>query len=140
MEEKPPTPYQSARVPREPKAVLRGHGESSGFRKICSQNLWISRPIPSQHGNPPNVPDQWENGEANWLKSIFHFSFEGEWRNGPINFGCIRFCNDHFLQPERQLNMKRQMDLEVICYVVEGTMNGEIGPGSILHLSCGLGL
>lgn len=113
MEEKPPTPYQSARVPREPPAVLRGKGIEPELRLVPVASLWVSLPNPGLYGNPPNQPAVWGGGTTNWLSRRFHFSCDGEWKNGPINFGPIRMLNDCMMMPQRVME-KKEADLELL--------------------------
>lgn len=90
--------------------------------------MWSSLPNPGSQGNPPNTPKDPRWTHANWLKSTFHFTYGGEWRNGPTNFGAVRFINDSLLQPERGVAVKTESDLDIVWYVVSGKLNVEVSP------------
>ncbi len=141
MEEKPPTPYQSARVQREPPPVLRGKPVEPSFKRVPAASLWVSLPNPGPHKNPANTPHLWRDA-TNWLARRLHFCFEGEWKNGPTNFGPVRFLNDCVLQAQRSVASKKEADLELLTLVLSGTLVGEgrqLIPGSLLHSTCGTG-
>lgn len=136
MEDKPPTPYQSARVQREPPPVLRGKGEEPALKVKPAASLWVSLPNPSMFGNPPNTPAAW-SGHTNWLARRFHFSCDGEWKNGPTNFGPIKMVNDCVMMPQRKIE-KQESDLELLTFVYQGRLVG-IDSFRIRHTSCGFG-
>jgi redox-sensitive bicupin YhaK (pirin superfamily) len=141
MEEKPPTPYQSARVQREPPPILRGKAVEPSFKRVPAASLWVSQPNPGPHKNPANTPHVWKDA-TNWLARRLHFCFEGEWKNGPTNFGPIRFLNDCVLQAQRSVGSKKEADLELLTLVLSGTLTCEgraLPPGSLLHSTCGTG-
>jgi hypothetical protein len=96
--------------------VLRGKGVEPEFRSVPVASLWVSLPNPSVFQNPPNTPAVW--GSANWLSRRFHFSCDGEWKTGPLNFGPIRFLNDCLMMPKRKME-KMESDVEILTYVVK---------------------
>ncbi len=140
--DKPPTPYQSARVLREAPPVLRGIPIEPSFKRVPAGSLWVSLPNPGPHKNPANTPQLWKEA-TNWLSRRLHFCFEGEWKNGPTNYGPIRFVNDCVLQAQRGVGSKKEADLELLTFVISGTLTSggqALSEGSLLHSTCGTGL
>ena len=71
------------------------------FQKVADKDLFVSEPNPSWFCNPPNVGNDANWTNANWLKSRFHFSF-AEYNNPRnSNFGVLRVMNDDLVQPSR---------------------------------------
>ncbi len=137
MEDKPPTPYQSARVQREPPPVLRGKQAEPEFRSVPCASLWTSLPNPGLCGNPPNTPALWPSGTPNWLSRRFHFSCDGEWKNGPLMFGALKMLNECTMMPQRSLE-KKYADLELVTFVFEGELK-DLPLLHARHTSCGTG-
>lgn len=116
------------------------------LRVIKSSSLYISQPDPRMFGNPPNAPDAaWSI--KSWLTSRFHFSF-AEYSGGPGNFGVLRVVNDDIVQPKRGFGAHPHRDMEIVTYVVEGSLwhkdnkgNSEsLGRGSVQFMSAGTGV
>ncbi|KAL3903606.1 MAG: hypothetical protein SGARI_005299, partial [Bacillariaceae sp.] len=117
-------------------------------RLIPNNKLYVSEPNPSWFGNGANEADNpsWTN--KNWLKSRFHFSF-AEYRN-PRNsqYGILRVMNDDLVQPFRGFGKHPHGDMEIITYIVHGSLthkdsmgNGEsLGRGSIQFMTAGQGV
>jgi len=118
------------------------------IKVVPSTKLHVSEPDPSWFGNGPN-PDgdpAWTNG--NWLKSRFHFSF-AEYTNPNNNdFGVLRVMNDDLVQPHRGFGTHPHRDMEIITYVVSGSLTHKdsmgteesLGRGSIQFMTAGRGV
>jgi redox-sensitive bicupin YhaK (pirin superfamily) len=117
-------------------------------RLIPNNKLYVSEPNPAWFGNGANEADNksWTNG--NWLKSRFHFSF-AEYNN-PRNsqYGILRVMNDDLVQPFRGFGTHPHRNMEIITYIVHGSLthkdsmgNGEaLGRGSIQFMTAGTGV
>jgi len=88
--------------------------------------------------------------EANhgWLESRFHFSF-GEYRNfDNMNFGVLRVLNDDIIYPKGGFGMHPHKDMEIISYIVKGSITHKddmgnkecLKRGEVQYLSAGTGI
>lgn len=117
-------------------------------RVVPGDQLFVSEPRPGGFGNGPN-PGKGSAGwtNENWLKSRFHFNF-AEYRDGPDNFGCLRVMNDDLVQPSRGFGEHPHRDMEIITYVVEGSLTHKdsmgttetLGRGSVQFMTAGRGV
>jgi redox-sensitive bicupin YhaK (pirin superfamily) len=83
-----------------------------------------------------------------WLLSRFSFSF-GDY-NDPnnINFGAVRVFNDDVVQPDSGFGMHPHRDMEIISYIIEGTLEhkdslgnvGLIEAGEVQRITAGTGI
>jgi len=89
--------------------------------KIPQEQLFVSEPDPYMFGNGANEPTiaGWTN--KNWLKSRFHFNF-AEYDQGPGKFGVLRVMNDDLVQPARSFGEHPHRDMEIITFVVDGSL------------------
>eukprot|EP00339_Tiarina_fusa_P006399 CAMPEP_0117051320 /NCGR_PEP_ID=MMETSP0472-20121206/35449_1 /TAXON_ID=693140 ORGANISM="Tiarina fusus, Strain LIS" /NCGR_SAMPLE_ID=MMETSP0472 /ASSEMBLY_ACC=CAM_ASM_000603 /LENGTH=267 /DNA_ID=CAMNT_0004765469 /DNA_START=43 /DNA_END=849 /DNA_ORIENTATION=- len=85
---------------------------------------------------------------GNWLKSRFHFSF-AEYRNPANNrFGIMKVMNDDLVQPKRGFGTHPHGDMEIITYIVHGSLTHQdsmgskesLGRGSIQFMTAGTGV
>lgn len=117
------------------------------FRKIPKAKLGVSEPDPSWFGNPANEKKvSWTN--ANWLRSLFHFSF-AEYHN-PKNssYGVLRVMNDDLVQPSRGFGEHPHRDMEICTYIVNGFLTHKdsmgtaetLGRGAVQFMSAGTGV
>lgn len=118
------------------------------IKVIPNEKLFVSEPNPAWFGNGPNpgFDPSWTNG--NWLKSRFHFSF-AEYHN-PANssFGVMRVMNDDLVQPKRGFGEHPHRDMEIITYIVHGSLTHQdsmgskesLGRGSIQFMTAGTGV
>lgn len=115
--------------------------------KVAQEQLFVSEPDPRMFGNGPNTSHLpgWSN--KNWLKSRFHFNF-AEHRSGPSNFGVLRVMNDDVVQPARGFGAHPHRDMEIITFVVRGSLTHKdsmgtqetLGRGSIQFMTAGTGV
>ena len=86
--------------------------------------------------------------EHDWLKTTHHFSF-GEYYNPQrMNFGPLRVFNDDTIKPGNGFDFHQHRDMEIITYVIDGTLehkdnfgnHGIIEPGEIQTMSAGTGV
>eukprot|EP00403_Amphidinium_massartii_P010484 CAMPEP_0178423112 /NCGR_PEP_ID=MMETSP0689_2-20121128/27522_1 /TAXON_ID=160604 /ORGANISM="Amphidinium massartii, Strain CS-259" /LENGTH=275 /DNA_ID=CAMNT_0020044699 /DNA_START=72 /DNA_END=899 /DNA_ORIENTATION=+ len=112
------------------------------------ESLYVSEPEPWMFGNernPPKGTEGWTN--SNWLKSRFHFSF-AEYYDGPSQFGVLRVMNDDLVQPARGFGTHPHRDMEIITFVVEGSLTHQdsmgtsetLGRGSVQFMTAGTGV
>jgi redox-sensitive bicupin YhaK (pirin superfamily) len=131
--------------------VKRSQSTSSMAPQITvvpDSKLFVTEPPAMWFGNPSNPSDDpaWTN--QNWLKSRFHFSF-AEYRN-PANsrFGVMRVMNDDLVQPKRGFGTHPHGDMEIITYIVNGSLTHQdnigsqesLGRGSIQFVTAGTGV
>lgn len=86
--------------------------------------------------------------DIEWLTSYHHFSF-GEYHHpDKVNFGHLRVFNDDTIQPGKGFGFHQHHDMEIVTYVVEGTLEhkdnfgncGIIEPGEVQRMSAGTGI
>jgi len=116
--------------------------------KIPALSLYTSRPNPVHFGNranPDPLPSTWT--DRNWLKSLFHFSF-AEHRNGAEPWGVLKVLNDDLVQPASGFGTHPHRNMEIITYVLRGSLTHEdsmgtsesLGRGSIQFMTAGSGI
>jgi redox-sensitive bicupin YhaK (pirin superfamily) len=86
--------------------------------------------------------------EYDWLKTTHHFSF-GEYHDPQrMSFGPLRVFNDDTIKPGAGFDFHQHHDMEIVTYVIEGTLEhkdnfgnrGIISPGEIQTMSAGTGV
>ena len=120
-------------------------------RKIPNSKLFVSEPPPSWFGNPENPsPDTrapgWNND--NWLKSRFHFSFAEYNNQANADFGVLRVMNDDLVQPTRGFGTHGHANMEIVTYIVEGSLTHKdsmgtsetLGRGAVQFMTAGKGV
>jgi len=119
----------------------------AAITKVPQEQLFVSEPNPRMFGNGANTPTKagWNN--ENWLKSRFHFNF-AEHHEGPSNFGVLRVMNDDLVQPARGFGAHPHRDMEIITFVVNGSLTHKdtmgtqetLQRGSIQFMTAGTGV
>lgn len=87
-------------------------------------------------------------GEHDWLTTYHHFSFAEYFDPSKVNFGPLRVFNDDIIQPGTGFDFHQHKDMEIVTYVIEGTLehkdnmgnHGIIQPGEIQRMSAGTGI
>ncbi|MDX2469473.1 MAG: pirin family protein [SAR324 cluster bacterium] len=86
--------------------------------------------------------------DLGWLQSKFHFSF-AEYRNPDnLNFGVLRVMNDDQVAPHQGFGQHPHRDMEIVTYVVSGTLSHQdsmnnketLTAGDIQYMSAGTGI
>ena len=122
---------------------------STRLEKVGNETLFVSEPPPDWFGNPPNESSrhhEWTN--KNWLKSRFHFSFAEYHDAARSQYGVLRVMNDDLVQPARGFGTHPHRDMEIVTYIVSGSLSHRdsmgtdetLGPGSIQFMTAGTGV
>lgn len=83
-----------------------------------------------------------------WLKSKFHFSFADYYNPDNMNFGVLRVVNDDLVSPGMGFDMHPHKDMEIISYMVDGSLTHQdnmghkrsINRGMVQYMSAGTGV
>lgn len=86
--------------------------------------------------------------DAGWLSTYWHFSFDHYHDPANIQFGPLRVFNDDVVQPSSGFPMHGHREMEIVTYVLSGTLEhrdslgniGQIGPGEVQRMSAGTGI
>lgn len=86
--------------------------------------------------------------EIDWLTSYHHFSFGEHFHPDKTNFGHLRVFNDDTIQSGKGFSFHQHRDMEIVTYVLEGTLehkdnfgnNGIIESGEVQRMSAGTGI
>lgn len=87
-------------------------------------------------------------GMHGWLDSHFHFSFAEYYDPANMNFGVLRVINDDIVQPGEGFDTHPHRDMEIVTYVVEGSLThrdsmgntSTLTRGQIQYMSAGTGV
>ena len=126
----------------------RGLSTMASVTKVAQTDLFVSEPSPGMFGNAKNegTNPAWTN--QNWLKSRFHFSFAEYHNHRNGNFGVLRVMNDDLVQPARGFGEHPHRDMEIVTYIVEGSLTHKdsmgtaetLGSGSVQYMTAGSGV
>lgn len=109
------------------------------LKHVPGSKLYVSEPDPRLFGNPSNEESNiyWDNDSKNWLKSRFHFSF-AEYNNYKNSkFGVLRVMNDDLVQPDRGFGTHGHANMEIVTYIVQGSLTHQDSMGAVETLGRG---
>lgn len=86
--------------------------------------------------------------DLGWLHSLFHFSFAEYYNPDNLHFGALRVVNDDLVEPGSGFDTHPHKDMEIISYVVDGTLTHrdsmgnqrELTRGQVQYMSAGTGV
>ena len=87
-------------------------------------------------------------GNLGWLKTHFHFSFSSYHNPDNMQFGILRVLNDDIIQPHKGFATHPHNDMEIITYVINGSLahkdsmgnESTIYRGEAQYMSAGTGI
>ncbi len=85
---------------------------------------------------------------TDWLDSRHGFSYGAHYDPGNTHFGLLLAHNDDVLRPGRGFDLHPHRDVEILTWVLDGTLvhedsaghSGVVAPGTVQHLSAGSGV
>ena len=83
-----------------------------------------------------------------WLQTYWHFSFSDYHDPKNENWSVLRVFNDDVIQPGQGFGMHPHRDMEIVTYVLDGTLehkdnqgnHGVVEPGEVQVMSAGKGI
>jgi len=92
--------------------------------------------------------DQRHHEDHGWLDTRWHFSFADYYDPKNEQWGALRVFNDDVIQPGQGFGMHPHRDMEIVTYVLSGSLEhrdtlghrGLIGPGEVQVMSAGRGI
>lgn len=86
--------------------------------------------------------------KTDWLDTTHHFSFAEYLDPNKMNFGPLRVFNDDLVQPGTGFDFHSHHDMEIVTYVIDGTLEhkdnignkGIIEPGEVQTMTAGSGI
>ncbi len=92
--------------------------------------------------------DERHHENHGWLDTRWHFSFADYYDPENEQWGALRVFNDDVVQPGQGFGMHPHRDMEIITYVLSGSLEhrdslghrGVIGPGEVQVMSAGRGI
>lgn len=86
--------------------------------------------------------------DLGWLKSLFHFSFADYFNPHNMNFGVLRVINDDLVKAQTGFDTHPHRDMEIISYVVDGSLThgdnmgneSTLMRGEVQYMSAGTGV
>jgi quercetin 2,3-dioxygenase len=100
---------------------------------------------PSYHYRPA---DKRGHTDMGWLKSWFSFSFADYYDPNNMGYQALRVINDDYIAPDMGFGMHGHRDMEIITYLLDGSLehrdslgNGDVlKPGDVQRMSAGTGI
>ncbi|MBP2002470.1 redox-sensitive bicupin YhaK (pirin superfamily) [Paenibacillus shirakamiensis] len=92
--------------------------------------------------------DERHTSDRGWIHSEFSFSFSDYEDPSNAHFGCLLAHNENILKPKQGFKKHPHHDLEIVSYVVSGTLNHtddlgntqELKAGTVQVMSAGTGV
>ena len=92
--------------------------------------------------------DERHHQDFGWLDTRWHFSFDSYYDPENVNWGALRVFNDDVIQPGQGFPLHGHRDMEIITYVLSGTLEhrdnmgntGVVRPGEVQVMSAGKGV
>ncbi|HKO04322.1 MAG TPA: pirin family protein [Candidatus Acidoferrales bacterium] len=92
--------------------------------------------------------DERHHEDHGWLDTRWHFSFADYYDPENEQWGALRVFNDDVVQPGQGFGMHPHRDMEIVTYVLSGSLEhrdslghrGVIGPGEVQVMSAGRGI
>ena len=86
--------------------------------------------------------------ENDWLSAYWLFSFDFYYDPNNMNFGALRVFNHDTIQPDSGFGMHGHRDMEIVTYILEGTLDhkdstggvGQIYTGEVQRMTAGTGI
>ena len=94
------------------------------------------------------APDQRFHSQIDWLETFHVFNFSQHYRDGRNGFGDLLVVNDDIVRANRGFGMHPHHDMEIVTWVLSGSLShednqgnkGTISPGEIQQMSAGSGV
>ena len=92
--------------------------------------------------------DKHYRNKTDWLDTTHHFSFGEYFDAGKMNFGPLRVFNDDIISAGRGFDFHKHSDMEIVTYVIDGTLEhkdglgntGVVSAGEVQRMSAGTGI
>ncbi|WP_433944091.1 pirin family protein [Paenibacillus sp. SN-8-1] len=92
--------------------------------------------------------DERHTSDRGWIHSEFSFSFSDYEDPSNAHFGCLLAHNENILKPQQGFKRHPHHDLEIVSYVVSGTLehrdnlgnSHQLRPGDVQVMSAGTGV
>jgi len=92
--------------------------------------------------------DERHHQNFGWLDTRWHFSFDTYYDPENVHWGALRVFNDDVIEPGQGFPMHGHRDMEIVTYVLSGTLEhqdsmghtGVVRPGEVQVMSAGKGV
>ena len=77
------------------------------------------------------------HAQNDWLSAFWLFSFDFYYDPNNMNFGALRVFNHDTIQPDSGFGMHGHRDMEIVTYILEGTLDHKDSTGGVGHIHTG---